>query len=151
MSSNHQFFFHHQRPTALTSNLHSIPHPATHYLARLASAGVPFLTTDPPWSLQQRDAVHTRSSHRSVAVNYSDFLLQDMYKYLQMGFWTVLPYDAVRHFGPLCLAPAGVIPQRERRPRLIIDYSFYQTNQSAISLQPAHAMQFGKILQRILQ
>jgi hypothetical protein len=74
-----------------------------------------------------------------------------MYDYVNMGYWLVLPYSAVRHMTPLRLAPAGVVPQRERRPRPIMDYSFYDTNQQSVPIQPAHAMQFGGTLQRILQ
>jgi hypothetical protein len=77
--------------------------------------------------------------------------MQDMYDYVQMGYWTVLPYASVRSLASLRLAPAGVVPQRDRRPRPIMDYSFYHTNQQALPLQPAQAMQFGRALQRILQ
>jgi hypothetical protein len=92
-----------------------------------------------------------RGPHRSAAVKFADFLLSNMYEYAQMGFWTVLPYQAVRLQPSLCLTPAGVVPQRERRPRPIIDYSFYGTNQTSVPLHPQHAMQFGGTLQRILQ
>ncbi len=68
-----------------------------------------------------------------------------------MGYWLVLPYSVVRHMTSLRLAPAGVVPQRERRPRPIMDYSFYDTNQQSVPIQPAHAMQFGGTLQCILQ
>jgi hypothetical protein len=101
--------------------------------------------------MQQRDAAVARAPHRSAAVDWAEFLLQDMYEYVQMGFWTVLPYNAVRSLTPLRLAPAGVVPQHDRRPRPIIHYSFYDTNQLSVPLQPKHAMQFGHTLQRILQ
>jgi hypothetical protein len=68
-----------------------------------------------------------------------------------MGYWAVLPYEAVRHLPHLRLAPAGVVPQRARRPRPIMDYSYNSINQHSFPLQPAHAMQFGATLQRILQ
>ena len=45
----------------------------------------------------------------------------------------------------------GVVPQRERRPRTIVDYSFSGINQEAERGAPAEAMQFGKALNRILQ
>jgi hypothetical protein len=86
-----RFFFQQQRPVAITPTIHSIPHPTADYLARLASTGVPFLTTNPLLSLQQRDAAQVRGPHRSAAVDYSDFLLHELYDYVQMGFWTVLP------------------------------------------------------------
>jgi len=74
-----------------------------------------------------------------------------MFDYINMGYWTVLPYRAVRHLPTLRLAPAGVIPQRERRPRPIIDYSYYGTNAASVPIAPLHAMQFGQTLQRVLQ
>jgi hypothetical protein len=126
------FFYHQQRPTALAPTLRSLPHPAAEYLARLASSGAPCLTTDPPWTLQHRDAVQQRGPHRSAAVDFAAFLLSDMYDYVQMGFWTVLPYQAIRKFPALRLVPGGVVPQRERQPRPIMDYSFYLTNQHSV-------------------
>ena len=74
-----------------------------------------------------------------------------MFDYINMGYWTVLPYQAVRHLPTLRLAPAGVVPQRERRPRPIIDYSYYGTNAASVPIAPLHAMQFGQTLQRVLQ
>jgi hypothetical protein len=73
---------------------------------------------------------------------------------VQEGYWVVLPFSAVRHLPALKISPSGVVPQRERRPRLILDYSFPESdnvNASSIPLAPLHAMQFGKALQRILQ
>jgi hypothetical protein len=66
-------------------------------------------------------------------------------------YWTVLPYHAVRHFASLKLAPAGVVPQRERRPRQIVDYSYTDINQHTLPVAPYHAMQFGNALPRLLQ
>jgi hypothetical protein len=74
-----------------------------------------------------------------------------MWDYVRMGYWAVLPYEAVRRLPHLRLAPAGVVPQRDRRPRPIMDYSYYSINQHSFPLHPAHAMQFGATLQRILQ
>jgi hypothetical protein len=44
----------------------------------------------------------------------------------------------------------GVVPQRERRPRLIVDYNFYDVNQETLRLGPKEAMQFRRVLERIL-
>jgi hypothetical protein len=68
-----------------------------------------------------------------------------------MGYWVVLPYTSVRHFDNLRLAPAGVISQRDRRPRPIMDYTFYGTNQQTTPHAPYQAMQFSAALQRMLQ
>ncbi|MFN9983273.1 MAG: hypothetical protein ACK53Y_25320, partial [bacterium] len=65
-----------------------------------------------------------RGPHPSAAHVYASFLLQDMFDMVHMGFWVVVPYSAVRHLPRLKLAPAGVVPQRDRRPRPIIDYTY---------------------------
>jgi hypothetical protein len=66
------------------------------------------------------------------------------------GFWTVLPYEAIKHLRNLRLSPLGVIPQRDRRPRLIVDLSFWGLNDVTVRLTPPEAMQFGRTLQRLL-
>ena len=45
----------------------------------------------------------------------------------------------------------GVVPQRERRPGTIVDYTSSGVNQEAAWGAPLEAMQFGKALERILQ
>ena len=74
-----------------------------------------------------------------------------MKDYIEKRFWTILPFNAIKHYPHLKLAPCGVVPQRERRPRPIIDYSYAGINQSSAPLAPFHSMQFGGTLQRILQ
>jgi hypothetical protein len=101
--------------------------------------------------MQQKRAAYQRGPHASAAYHHSSFLLADMYDYVQMGYWTVLPFQAVASQWHLQLSPAGVVPQRERRPRPIMDYSFSMVNQNSVPLHPSHAMQFGATLQRLLQ
>jgi hypothetical protein len=103
------------------------------------------------WTQSQRQTALQRGPHVSAARQYANFLLADLFDFVQMGYWTILPYDAVQHMSDLRLAPAGVVPQRDRRPRPIMDYSFYNTNQDGLAAAPHHAMQFGTALQRILQ
>jgi len=67
------------------------------------------------------------------------------------GYWTVLPYHVLRHFPHFKLAPAGVVPQQERGPWPIVNYSFTDTNAASLDIAPAHAMQFGMTLPRLLQ
>jgi hypothetical protein len=71
--------------------------------------------------------------------------------YVTMGYWIVLPYHSVRHFTHLKVAPACVVPQQERRPRPIMDYTFNGVNQNSLPISPKHAMQFGAARQRFLQ
>ena len=51
----------------------------------------------------------------------------------------------------LRLSPPEVVPQRDRRPRWIIDYSFSGVNQDTLPLAPSEAMQFGHTLDRLLR
>jgi hypothetical protein len=44
----------------------------------------------------------------------------------------------------------GVVPQHERRPRLIVDYSFSGIKDETVPLSPREAMQFGQALERII-
>ena len=113
-------FFHqhsHQSLKSVNPNIAAIPHPAAPYLARLARHGIPALSLDPPWTVLQQDAAMERSPHPSASQHFTDFILEDMFNYTHMDFWMVLPYSALRGHPRLCIAPAGVVPQRERRPR----------------------------------
>jgi hypothetical protein len=50
------------------------------------------------------------------------------------------------------LSPMGDVPQRERPPRIIVDYTFYGVNANTLFLLSAlETMQFGKALERILE
>ena len=137
--------------SSLKNNIHLLEHKAAPYLARLARHGVPAPSTAPPWTLAQKDQAVHRGPHPSAARHYAAFLLEDMYDYVHMGYWVVLPYSAIRSLPHLKLAPSGVIPQRERRPRPIMDYTYNQVNQGAAPVAPTQAMQFGHTLQRLLQ
>jgi hypothetical protein len=69
---------------------------------------------------------------------------------IQAGQWLVLPYRSVRHLPNLRLSPSGVVPQRDRRPRPIVDYTFLKVNDSTI-LQAPDSIQFRAALYRFLQ
>ena len=70
---------------------------------------------------------------------------------INKGFWTVLPDALVKNLPNLRLNPLGSVPQHDRRDRLIVDLSFYFTNQECLPVAPSNSMQFGRTLQRILQ
>jgi hypothetical protein len=73
-----------------------------------------------------------------------------MANFVRKGFWTVLPYHLVKRLQGLRLSPLGSVPQRGRRPRLIVDLSFYGVNVDTVKLAPHEAMQFGRALERLL-
>ena len=64
----------------------------------------------------------------------------------------ILPYHIIVTLFPhLRLSPPGVVPQRERRPRWICDYTWSGVNEDTLPLIPSHAMQFGNAIHRVLR
>ena len=74
-----------------------------------------------------------------------------MLDFCAQGYWMVLPFDAgVTSLPHLRLSPLGVVPQHDRRPRLIVDYSDSGLNDDTVPMAPKEAMQFGRALSRVL-
>ena len=90
-----------------------------------------------------------RGAHKSC-YDYVEFLEEEFQDMIAKGQWMVLPYKAVRDMPGLRLSPPGVIPQRDRRPQWIVDYSWWKVNQETLPLTPKEAMQFGHALDRLL-
>jgi hypothetical protein len=90
-----------------------------------------------------------RGSHHSVAAHVA-FVRDEMADFAAKGFWTVLPFDLIQHLPGLRLSPLGCVPQRNQRPRLIVDLTFYDVNDDTIKIAPPAAMQFGRALDRLL-
>jgi hypothetical protein len=86
--------------------------------------GPKFLATL-PWPITVLDQVYEREAHVLASKHHAQFLIEDMFDYVQMGYWAVLSYQAVRHIPELRLSPSGVVPQKEHHPRPIMDYLFY--------------------------
>jgi len=74
----------------------------------------------------------------------------ELAEFVERGYWTVLPYRLAQHLPNLRLSPLGVVPQRERKPRLIVDLTFNGVNADTVKTAPPMAMQFGNALHRIL-
>jgi hypothetical protein len=88
------YFKHQQHPHSLHPSLHKLPHPTAQYLSKLACAGAT-ATFSPPWSRRQRDTAYLRAPHISASSQYKSFLTSDLFDYVRMGYWTVLPYSAI--------------------------------------------------------
>ena len=69
---------------------------------------------------------------------------------IDQGFWIVLPCDQVKHLPGLRLSPMGVVPQCDRRPRVVIDHSWFKVNAATEPFPMPEVMQFGGTLPRIL-
>ena len=58
----------------------------------------------------------------------------------------MLPAADVEGLPGLRISPPGVVPQRDRRPHWICDYSWSLVNQETVLLAPLESMQFGHAL-----
>jgi hypothetical protein len=81
----------------------------------------------PPWDSQRIYATATCGPHKST-YEYQDFLRNEMVDMILHREWIVLPYQAIKDLPGLCLSPIGVVPQQDRQPRTIVDYTFYGVN-----------------------
>lgn len=133
----------------LSAQVGQLPHKASRLLQHLRRRGASIVLTSAPWGTTCCDAAMARGPHKS-AHDERAFVFQEMQDFCIQGYWAVLPYAAVRHWTGLRVSPLGVVPQRDRRPRLIVDYSFSGINADTLPLAPRESMQFGRALQRIL-
>jgi hypothetical protein len=134
----------------LHPDVQHLPHRAAHMLSRLRVSGATVATKSAPWTLQQKLAALARGFHQS-AKQHVDFLCGEFVNMIQKGQWILLPSKLLLDNHNLRLSPLGVVPQRDRRPRTICDYSFFLVNDDTIELCPEQSMQFGRALLRILQ
>ena len=132
----------------IPATVRELPHKAARLLSHLASRGASVPTASAPWTRQQRDAALARGPHRS-SDGEREFVAQEMLDFCEQGYWVVLPYDVVADWPDLRISPLGVVPQRDRRPRLIVDYTFSGVNDDTLQWAPREAMQFGRALQRV--
>jgi hypothetical protein len=136
------------------SNFHphvrSLRHQAARLLdhLRLRGAAVPLATS--PWSDSRTAEAMHRGPHKS-SHGEKQFVAEEMLDFFQQGYWVIVPYDVARAWPNLRISPLGVIPQRDRRPRLIVDYTFSGLNSETLQWAPREAMQFGRALQRVLK
>ena len=70
---------------------------------------------------------------------------------IKKGQWAILPASVALGLEGLRVSPPGVVPQRDRRPRWICDYTFSDVNPETVNLVPREAMQFGHALDIILR
>ncbi len=134
----------------IQDDVKDLPHKAAGRLDRVRRNGVPVLLSSAPWSAELKQKRFLRGPHRS-AMEYAVFLAEEFEDFVRKGFWMLLPYEEVKDMAGLRLSPIGVVPQRDRRPRIIVDYSFYGINAETVKLSIAASMQFGRALDRIHQ
>ena len=134
----------------LSPNVGELDHPASKLLQQWMTEGVPIRTSNEPWSPELKDSRFRQGCHRS-ANDHAEFLRDELADFIDNGFWVVLPYDLVRDLPTLQLSPCSVKEERDRRPRLLCDHSWFTTNEDSLPNVPREAMQFGRTLDRVLR
>ena len=84
----------------------------------------------------------SRGPHKSAHEERA-FVFEEILDFCGQGYWAVLPYSHVHNWKDLHISPLGVVPQRDRRPRLIVDYSFSGVNDDTLSLAPRESTSKG--------
>ena len=125
-------------------------HPAQRLLRHYKHRGAPVKFSSLPWSTERVQHAMDRGAHRSCH-EYLDFLQEEFIDMIRKDQWVILPYSVVKNMKGLRLSPPGCVPQRDRRPRWICDYSFYEVNQETLPIAAMESMQFGHALDRILR
>ena len=138
----------HRGPSCL-QDPKGIDHAASDLLTQLRLKGAPVGQSSPPWTLDQKDEAIRRGPHQSTKGKES-FIRDEFAAMVNAGHWLVVPYDLVRLLPTLKLSPTGVVPQRERRDRIIVDYTFSGVNQSTSEVAP-DSLQFGHAFLRFMQ
>ena len=97
-------------------------HPARRLLAHYKHRGVPVKLSTPRWSLPKLRASLARGAPQSCNAHL-DFLNDEFVDMIHKGQWVVLPATMSLELEGVRLSPPGVIPQQDRRPRWICNYT----------------------------
>jgi hypothetical protein len=99
--------------------------------------------------MAQKEAALERGPHQSAKA-HTNFLRSEFADMIRKKQWMLLPAALVMTQEELRISPLGVLPQCDRRPQSIIDYTFFRINEETLVMAPPEAMQFGKALWCIL-
>ena len=100
----------------------ALPHEAAPLLDHMRQKGTPVKIDGPPLTPKQLAAAISYGSHNSCN-RYPSFLRTEIREFVEKGFWIVLPLEDAVGLNGLRLSPAGLIPQRDSRDRIVIDYT----------------------------
>ena len=143
-------FIQQRRPVSDFASLDNVYHPAKRLLHFYKHRGAPVKFSTPPWTRRQVKRALARGPHKS-SLEYLDFLREEFVDMISKGQWIILPASVATDLPGLRVSPPGVVPQRDRRPRWICDYSWWDVNNETLPLAALESMQFGHALERILR
>jgi hypothetical protein len=102
------------------------------------------------WTAAKIDGTIKRRPHKTFLKELL-FIRQDFSAMMRKGQWTVLPASVARKLKEMRIFPVDIVPQRDHRPRMIVDYSLYDVNDDTARIATGQSMQFGRALHIILR
>ena len=99
--------------------------------------------SDPEWTPVQRQEKFHLGAHATAEMNRA-FVREEMAEFMECGFWTVLPWAVAMDLQSLRISPLGVKEERDCKPRLICNHTFFGVNANTVTRTPREAMQFGE-------
>jgi hypothetical protein len=133
-------------------------HPFFPTLHKWATKGVP-VDCGPAWSWDTIEAAVARGPHRSAMDAESITLVHEDIQYqVDAGFCTIFTWAEIQNIRPenLKISPIAVVPQRDRRGRIILDLSFPVYPQDRKDKKPLQAgvnettAEIGQVFRRLL-
>ena len=143
-------FVQHRRRRGDFASLDDVHHPAKRLLRHYKNHGAPVKFSTKPWTQGRIKRALARGPHKSCH-EYLEFLQEEFVDMINKQQWVILPASEVMDLPGLRLSPPGCVPQRDRRPRWICDYSWSEINAETLALAAMESMQFGHALDRILR
>jgi len=143
-------FVQQRRPRSDLADLTHVNHPAKRLLCHYKHRGAPVKFTTKPWSKRKIKQAQARGPHKSC-FEYIDFLQEEFIDMIKKEQWVILPASAVLELPNVRISLPGCVPQRNRRPRWIYNYSWSDVNAETLDLAAKDSMQFGHALDRILR
>ena len=111
----------------LHPNVAYLQRPAAHLLDCFHKSGTPPIISSSPWTLQ-KIAVALKCGPHSSSIKGIEFLRNKYADMVEKQQWIVLPASMLKSMFGLCLSPLGLVPQRDRRDCMILDYSYFDVN-----------------------
>jgi hypothetical protein len=145
-SSWEEFVSKSRHTCVIAPGVQHIDHPAATILHQYKKFLVTVIMKTAQWPAAKIDNTIKRGPHKSVLKELL-FLWQEFAAMMRKGQSTVLPDPTLsRNLKGIRISPVGIVPQRNRRPHTIVDYSLYDVNDDTAPIAPGQSMQFGRAL-----
>ena len=125
-----------------------VDHQARCLLIQYQFKGVPVKVRDATWDGDKIGVALWREPHSSTML-HSYFLHNKFVSMIDSNQLVILPYSDVRLLKKLRISSSRVIPQWDKRPWWIQDYTYLDINNKTLPLLPTNALQYGWVFDRL--